>query len=361
MAAKQRVKKKRTPPRKRTTKARRNAPNFRRWAIARARLSEFEAHLFHPRSFARAHLTSGPQALAVSSAEADRGEPPFTNAIHATGVGLSSTDPERIVYKIFVYPESKNVAAQLTWKRSDVEIEPLPVFTALHAATPLTAPVERPFFGGLSIGPLGTNSAGTLGCLLHRTATGEILLLSNNHVLTDSTRLTQASICQPAPFDGGTSQDVVADLADVIPLNLNSPLMTDFDAATALIQDPGSVELGRIHAIDYQPARLKAAVPGMRVTLSGRSSTSSQGIVKSLVRGARVSYSNVPVRVATIRECWNIEGVAGRAFAAPGDSGALVIERDTGAPVGMVFSASGTRALASELTALCRRLQAFPI
>jgi hypothetical protein len=321
----------------------------------RARLSEFETSVLHFQGSARQHLISKLSAAVEQALPSD-----WAKQIHAMGSGLSFEDPQQMVFKIFVHPGSALSGHSLTWRRKKVEIETLPIHQALHGIGPQLQQPVRPFFGGVSIGPLGTGVAGTLGCLLQSAENDEVLLLSNNHVLTDSGRLSAASICQPAPADGGTSvNDVVGVLAEVLPLHFDSQL-TDYDAATAKILDPAMVARSQIRNIEYAPEQIKAIVPGMAVTMSGRTSGVTVGTVKSIVRSARISYGGVPPKFVTLRESWLIEG-DGTSFAAEGDSGALVVERGSGAPVAMIVSARGTQALATELMGLCKRLNAWPI
>ena len=77
---------------------------------------------------------------------------------------------------------------------------------------------RRPAPGGVSIGHVAI-TAGTLGCLVLKD--GELVILSNNHVLANSNDATLGdSILQPGPIDGGKSPgDVIATLYDFVPIN----------------------------------------------------------------------------------------------------------------------------------------------
>jgi hypothetical protein len=72
---------------------------------------------------------------------------------------------------------------------------------------------------GVSIGHY-ESTAGTLGALVRDNATGEIFILSNNHVLANCNYGKKGDpILQPAPLDGGMNPaDVVATLERFIPL-----------------------------------------------------------------------------------------------------------------------------------------------
>jgi hypothetical protein len=95
----------------------------------------------------------------------------------------------------------------------------------------------RPARPGMSVGHPGGN-IGTIGAIVRR---GEQhFILSNNHVLA---LLNQASpgdpIWQPAPGDGGTSADQVAELADFVPLRFLSEDGTSTDLAPESEEAPG--------------------------------------------------------------------------------------------------------------------------
>ena len=78
----------------------------------------------------------------------------------------------------------------------------------------------RPAPGGVSIGHYQV-TAGTLGCVVRDRATGDRLILSNNHVLADvNAGRAGDPILQPGTYDGGTEgKDMIAVLERYIPLS----------------------------------------------------------------------------------------------------------------------------------------------
>jgi hypothetical protein len=78
----------------------------------------------------------------------------------------------------------------------------------------------RPAPGGVSIGHRNI-TAGTLGCLVKRD--GQVLILSNNHVLANSNDAQLGDpILQPGPYDGGTyPADHIANLEDFVPISFS--------------------------------------------------------------------------------------------------------------------------------------------
>ncbi len=81
----------------------------------------------------------------------------------------------------------------------------------------------RPIQPGVSIGHYKI-TAGTLGAIVYDNKTNEPWILSNNHVLANSTNGSDGKaqvgdpIYQPGPYDGGTAKDQVAVLSKYIPM-----------------------------------------------------------------------------------------------------------------------------------------------
>lgn len=74
----------------------------------------------------------------------------------------------------------------------------------------------RPARPGVSLGHSQV-TAGTFGCLVRRG--GDVLILSNNHVLANSNRANVGdAIWQPGRADGGTPDDQLGNLVDFVPI-----------------------------------------------------------------------------------------------------------------------------------------------
>ncbi len=78
----------------------------------------------------------------------------------------------------------------------------------------------RPAPGGVSIGHRDI-TAGTLGCLVKKS--GQIFILSNNHVLANSNEASPGDpILQPGPYDGGKyPDDHIANLEEFVPISFD--------------------------------------------------------------------------------------------------------------------------------------------
>ena len=315
---------------------------------------------------------------------------PLSN-IHATGVGIrlrrGKILKDDFVLKVYVFDKlnMKADTPELTkqYKGIDVDVEALPIQLALTKGTSSPLDIKKPtieehrskhkpIIGGISIAPLNEAFVGTLGCFLSRNVSGirQIFALSNNHVLADTNRLPIGTqIVQPGPEVGPTTpDDVFGALADFIPIDFPSgrlsPSINTFDAAIAVVPDETLITTSKILGIDNFNPSVGVAVPGMRVIKSGRTTGVTTGIVTATrVNGTQVNYgTRIAPRIATFNDTIQIiSDKKDSPFSAPGDSGSVIIDQDTGQPVALLFAGDGVTTTACDLGGVCRHFQAFPI
>jgi hypothetical protein len=318
---------------------------------------------------------------------------PLSN-VHATGVGIrvrgGKVVPDEFVLKVYVFDKADlgdaTPALMKTYGGVPVDVEPLPIQQALaktgaskaraSAAPALAAGVppqrqrQRPIVGGLSIAPTNEHFVGTLGCFLRRVSSGseQVFALSNNHVLADTNRLPIGTrIVQPGPEVEPTQPgDVFAALSAFIPIQFPAsrlePVANRFDAAIAVVSDLTLIRTGRIFGINNYVPQLATAVPGMRVTKSGRTTGVTTGTVTAVnVDRVQINYgTRTAPRIATFNDTIEIVGDNGP-FSAPGDSGSVILNRDSGRPVALLFAGDGQTTTACDLGGICRRFQALPV
>lgn len=328
---------------------------------------------------------------------------PLSN-VHATGIGVRVKKGKIVqndfVIKVYVFDKvdlGKDVPG-LTRKYQGIgiDVEPLPVQMALAKAaravrkkpagkkppviTNAQATViadhrsrHRPIPGGVSIAPINEPFVGTLGCFLQRTESGgsqQLYMLSNNHVLADTNRLPIGTlIAQPGPEVAPTSSgDVFAALSDFIPIQFPStrstPVMNVFDAAIAMVSDESLISRQRILGIENYSPKVSVALPGMRVIKSGRTTGVTTGIVTATrVNGTQVNYgTRTAPRIATFNDTIQVvSDVTGQPFSSPGDSGSVIVDRDTGQPIALLFAGDGFTTTACDLGGVCKQFQAFPV
>jgi hypothetical protein len=211
---------------------------------------------------------------------------------------------------------------------------------------PLSVDVVRPFRAqrrvrpplcGVSIGPLGDSTAGTLGCFV--TQGKDTHILTARHVL--GRKVDSVTVLQPGGLDGGVALDAIATAT----IAAMSP---DFDAALAKLTDGCTVDprLG----FRQNPKSLRAPVAGpvqeMRVEKIGRSTHHTQGKVSVIGTSVVVEYDGGDK--AQLFNQFLVDG-AGQIFSSDGDSGALVFSSPERQPIGLVVAGAGSRTVCSRL------------
>lgn len=248
------------------------------------------------------------------------------------------------------------------------------------ARSVMTAPVlertarVRPAPGGVSVGHERV-TAGTLGVLARRTRGGTVIL-SNNHILANANEARPGDpVLQPAPADGGTSDDVIARLADFVPIvfvdaeprglaraveRVLRPVLAALglgikrmpSARTNLVDaaiaepvpddavDPEILDIGRVSGI-------AEADIGARVRKSGRTTGMTSGEVIGLDGVIRVDYG---ARAAVFRQVLVTD-----LHSQGGDSGSLVVD-EANRGIGLLFAGSAVSTLLNPIDAVLRLL-----
>lgn len=250
-------------------------------------------------------------------------------------------------------------------------------------AAPLIEPRTarmRPAPPGVSIGHVGI-SAGTFGAVVRDAKTGELLILSNNHVLANQTDGTDGraavgdAILQPGPYDGGNgARDVIGHLVRYVPVRpaarppacpIAQRAQEAVNAVLRVVLPGYRVQLVRIGETDNlvdgavaRPVSDAAVTPdilgvgpvrgvaeaevGMKVKKSGRTSGLTAGEVTAV--GATLAVALGGGMTAHFSD-----QVVTTPLAQPGDSGSLVLDEANRA-VGLLFAGS-------EQATVCNRIQ----
>ncbi len=227
----------------------------------------------------------------------------------------------------------------------------------------------RPCQPGVSVGHY-QSTAGTLGAVVKDKATGELMVLSNNHVLANGSSYQDVRakkgdpILQPGPYDGGNVKDRIGELHRYVPLE-KSVSRSDCPVAMALAR--GSTRILNLVKNDYEirfykhfktentvdcalvkldssnlvnPAILEIGhvkgvseiQPGGKVLKSGRTTGLTSGVVKSV-------GTTLQVEMDDEEKVWFSDQVVSDMPSKPGDSGSLVLNKDLYA-VGLLFAGS---------------------
>ena len=229
---------------------------------------------------------------------------------------------------------------------NDVPTEVVPT-TGFRPAQPAR---HRPASGGASVGLAYVNGAGTFGCLVEDSL-GDRYFLSNNHVIADINRAPIGSpIIQPAKFDGGVSpRDNIARLAAFEPIDFAGA--NRVDAALGALTDPAIAAPGALTLGPFADPPVPGAV-GQRVRKHGRTTAHTRGTVVDASFDGFVDYG--PAGVAWFEDQIVVEG-EGTAFAAAGDSGALVVDEGNHL-LALLFAGDDRRTLSNPIASVLSAL-----
>ena len=223
---------------------------------------------------------------------------------------------------------------------------------------------------GISIANRETGcGSGTLGCRV-RGPDGMLYILSNNHVLAgENFGMVGDEIVQPGLADTFCIIDpdsVIGTLADFVPINIGGDTMNIIDAAIALVTEEtvgtrtpcdgyGEPREGPILEVEL----------GMIVQKYGRTTQQVTAEVTAIDVTVTIAYTSGSARFIeqfAVTPLLNLdpegEPAEGESLGAPGDSGSLVIQAPTRAPVGLLFAGSATVTLCNPIRDV---LEAFDV
>jgi hypothetical protein len=194
----------------------------------------------------------------------------------------------------------------------------------------------RPVRGGVSIGPESSVSAGTLGGWACDNTDDTIVLLSNNHVISNLDTMPAAGrIVQPGRLDGGTLPgDVIGDLKRHIALaTVANPPTAGLPAVTQVDAAVGTIDVARQdQVVDIGPAVYEVQAPAVDMDVQKRGRTTrltTNGRITSVNGTFNVTYRN-RTRLGRIANTFVVTSTDGNEFSRPGDSGSLIFNQAEG-------------------------------
>jgi hypothetical protein len=229
-------------------------------------------------------------------------------------------------------------------------------FLASAAAPSVANPRTRirPAQPGCSIGFVDPNNqfvmAGTFGALVKDAR--HTYILSNNHVLADEGLLPLRSpIFQPGLLDNGNpGTDQIAQLTRFIPLNPSVP--NQVDCAIAAVASRASVSNAILQI--GPPNGVGDAQIDMTVQKFGRTTGYSAGQVSSVDTDVAVQYQT---GTFMFQGQIIVVGLDGQPFSGSGDSGSLIVERNTNLAVALLFAGSPTHTIANHIADVLKALK----
>jgi len=307
---------------------------------------------------AKAELSS--RYLRPGDAKAFRAQAATTSpdpAINVVGVGIGEKESEGLLtglmsVRLLVrvkYPKNMIASGSMlppTIGGLPVDVQETGTFRAF-AGFPDPRVAITPAQPGCSIGfefpDPGLRMAGTLGAVV-RDAAGKRYILSNNHVLADESRLPAgAPIFQTGLLDlpAGAVQRQIARLSKFIPFNQQA-LKIDCAIAEEVTPNILSNQILYIGA----PKGTAPAKTNMAVHKFGRTTAYRAGTIRMVSTDVTVSYETGSF---VFEDQIVIVGANGAAFSDAGDSGSLILERESQMAVGLLFAGSPSHTLANHI------------
>ena len=322
-----------------------------RFVEAKDALSE---QLLHPRGF-------GPRGAVAFAVRRPAASPAPEDNLSGVGIGEKISGGRhtgimavkflvRIKYSDEQISPSDRLPEQINGLPTDVE--EVGTFRRFEAAVPLAATPDprsllRPAPPGCSVGfqdPGGNFvMAGTFGALVRRGQ--RLFILSNNHVLADENSLPVGSATfQPGFLDAGDPPvtDQIAELSAFVQLQLLNPNFVD--CAISEVFDPSLVTNSIIKI--GPPSGAALAKDKMIVHKFGRTTGYRVGFVDTIMMDVSVDYG---IGTLKFKNQIIIKGLDGQPFSAEGDSGSLIVERDTARAVGLLFAGSSSHTIANHI------------
>lgn len=222
----------------------------------------------------------------------------------------------------------------------------------------------RPVPGGCSIGPEASISAGTLGGWACDQVDDSVVLLSNNHVISNLDTMPAARrIVQPARLDGGVlPADVIGSLKRHVALTtVANPPGTPLPAVTAVDAAIGTITVDRTdQVLQIGPAIYELQAPAVNMNVQKRGRTTrltNNGRIFSINGTFTIRYRG-STRLGRVGNTFVIQSTNGNVFSAPGDSGSLIFNQAAGTlngtfPVLGLLYAGGTFANGTPATFAC--------
>jgi hypothetical protein len=274
---------------------------------------------------------------------------------------------ETVVVQVFV-EKKRPLEALAEWERVPETVVGLEAETVRTDVTEINLPEgqqdttrRRPVPGGSSIGPEATVSAGTLGGWAWDNADDTVVLLTNNHVISNLDTMPVARrVVQPGRLDGGVLPgDVIGSLKRHVAVNTvantpsaPNPPVSAVDAAIGTITVARDDNVLQIGPGIYE---LQAPALGMNVQKRGRTTRlTNNGRITDINVTTRITYRN-RTRLGRVANTFVITSTNGNQFSAAGDSGSLIFNQQRGQVqgtfpvVGLLFG-GGTTADGTPIT-----------
>ena len=211
----------------------------------------------------------------------------------------------------------------------------------------------RPLRPGISVAHPDC-APGTLGCLVRDPASGELLALSSSHVVANSGHGSAGdAVLQPATADAAPDPaERVGSLVRWMPVKHRAEAHENTAEAALFRLDAGFRAQSAIPQLGVPSGVHLALREGQEVQKVGRTTDLTLGRIRDIDFRFRMRYEVAP---GSKRNVFFAFQVLCTRFAAPGDSGALVLTR-TGKAAGLILGGTTSTAVFSRISFVLNEL-----
>jgi hypothetical protein len=304
----------------------------------------------------QANLEATPSDVRLAVQAQERHSEALLRVPGVVGTAVGRLPNGRTAIRVFVAsPNTRGVPSA---------IDGIPVTTEVTGLLiALTDPTtkQRPAPLGFSVGHPAI-TAGTLGARVVD-ATGNVYILSNNHVLANSNAASIGdATLQPGVYDGGGPADQIGTLAAFRPIVFSSTASNTMDAAIAQANgsdigfgtptDPGygvpsSTIFGDANSDGVFDDR--NALLGVAVQKYGRTTKLTTGTITGVNATVTICYEVLIIFCTKSARFVDQIIIEPGGFSGGGDSGSLIVTSDTNSPVALLFAGSSTQTIANRL------------
>ncbi len=204
---------------------------------------------------------------------------------------------------------------------------------------------------GTSCAPTSEQLSGTFGAIVRDKSSGEICLLSNNHVFAGCNHTPpDQPILAPSNSDGRPGALAPSEIGrhfKMVELRTGDPNFVDpceLDIAIIRATNKSLVSSWQGDDVDGfdTPSVVASPLSMMRVKKFGRTTGLTRGTMEARSKKfTPIEYTTKGFKgIIWFKDIWSIRSDAGDVFAAGGDSGSLVVSDDGKTALGVVFAAS---------------------
>jgi hypothetical protein len=158
-------------------------------------------------------------------------------------------------------------------------------------------------------------------------------------------------VVYPGPTDAGSNEQIVATLADFVKFERTRDLVNHVDAALARIDKEWADKINLSIFRAKTPLKMTDPARGMKVAKRGRTTGDTQGTVRDVNFSLVIDYGRGVGKIGFVDQ------VLCTRYTEGGDSGSIVVDRDSGAIVGLHFAGSEQGSIFNPIREVVKKLK----